>query len=68
MNNTVYSKTMEKVRNRNNVKLVRNEKNYLKQISKLSYLSKKIFKIDLVTIHKSKVTLTLNEPAYGKGA
>ena len=49
MNNTVYSKTMEKVRNRNE-----NRNVYLKQTSKLSYLSKKIFEIDLVTIHKKQ--------------
>ena len=55
---------MENLRNRTDVKLVTNEKDYLKWASKPSYLSQKVFDNDLVTIHKSKVTLTLNKPAY----
>ena len=37
---------------------------YLKWTSKPSYKSRKIFNNDLVAIRKSKVTLTLNKPAY----
>ena len=64
MKNTAYGKTMENLRNRIDVRLVSNKKNYLKWTSKPGYMTKKIFSSDLVTILKSKVTLTLNKPAY----
>ena len=43
MNNAVYSKTKEKLRKGIDVKLVRNEKDYLKWTLKLSYMSKNIW-------------------------
>ena len=61
MNNAVCDKTMKNVRNRIDVRLVSNEKDYLKQTSKPNH---KIFDNNLVTIRKSKFTLTLNKPAY----
>ena len=60
MNNMVYSKTMENVRNGIDVKLVRN-KEYLKLKSKLSYMTHKIFDNDLVSTRKNKVTLIFNK-------
>ena len=64
MNNAVYGKAMENLRNRIDVKLVTNKKDYLKQTSKPHYMSHKIFDNDLVVIRKNKATLTLNKPAY----
>ena len=64
MNNAVYGKTMENLRNKIDIKLVSNKKDYLKWTSKPSYMSHKIFDNDLVAIRKNKVTLTLNKPAY----
>ena len=64
MDNAVYGKTMENLRNRNDVKLVSNKKDYLKWTSNSSYMSHKIFDNDLVVIRKKKVTLTLNKPPY----
>ena len=55
---------MENLRKRIEVKLVSNEIDYLKWTSKPSYMSQKILHNDLVATHKSKVTLTLNKPAY----
>ena len=55
---------MENLRNRIDVKLVNNEKDYLKITSKPSYISHKIFDNNLVAIRKSKVSLKLNKPAY----
>ena len=57
---------MENLRNRIDVKLVSNEKDYLKWTYKPIYMSHQIFVIYsyLVVIRKSKVTLTLNKPAY----
>ena len=57
-------KAMENLRNRINVKLVSNKRDYLKWASKSSYMSHKIFDSDLVAICKNKVTLTLNKPEY----
>ena len=64
MNNAIYGKTMENLRNRINVKLVNNEKYYFKCTSKPRYMSHKIFDSNLVAIRKSKLALTLNEPPY----
>ena len=46
--------------NRINIKLVNNEKDYLKCTSKPSYMSHK----NLVAIRKSKLALKLTKPAY----
>ena len=64
MKNAAFGKTVENFRNSINVKLVSNKKGYLKCTSKPSYISQKIFGDNLVLIRKSKVTLTLNKPAY----
>ena len=64
MNNAVYGKTTKNLRNRIDVKLVSNEKDYLKWTPKPSCMSHKMFDKGLVPIHKSKVTLTLNKLAY----
>ena len=64
INNALYGKIMEKLKNRIDVNFVSNKKDYLKQTSKPSYISHKMFGNDLVTIRKNKVTLTLNKPAY----
>ena len=64
MNNVVYGKTMENLRNRFDVKLVSNKRDYLKWTSKPSYMLHNIFDNDVVTIRKNKVTLMLNRPAY----
>ena len=64
MNNAIYGKPMENLRNSIDVKLVNNERDYAKCTSKPIYMSFKIFKNNLVAIHKSKVALKLNKPAY----
>ena len=48
LNNAVYDKAMENLRNRIDVKLVNNRKGYLKCKSKPSYMWHKIFDNNLV--------------------
>ena len=64
MNNNIYGKTIENLRNKIDVKLVDNEKDYVKYTSKPSYMSHQIFDNNLVAIRKTKVALKLNKPAY----
>ena len=64
MDNSVFGKTMENLRKRVDVRLVTNEKKQLKQTSKPTYVSSKIFNKNLVAVHKTKEALTLNRPAY----
>ena len=59
MNNAIYRKTQENLRNKVDVKLVNNKRDYLKCTSKSNYISHKIF-----VIHKSKLALKLNKPPY----
>ena len=56
MNNVVYKKLMENLRNRLDLKLVSNKKDCLKWTSKPSYMPHKIFDIDLIVICKNKIT------------
>ena len=64
MNNSVFGKTMENLRKRQDIKLVTDEEDLLRWASKPSFISCKIFNEDLVAVHKTKATLTLNRPAY----
>ena len=59
----MYGKTMENLRNRIDVRLVSNKKDYLKWTSKPSYMSHKLLDNDLDAISKNKVTLRLNKSA-----
>ena len=63
MDNAIYGKTMENLRNWIDVKLVNNKKCYLKCTSRPSYLSHKIFDNNLVAIRKSKLALKRNKLA-----
>jgi len=64
MNNSVYGKTMENVRKRQNIILISDKDKFVKQVSKPTYISSKIFNKDLVAVHKLKQTITLNKPIY----
>ena len=64
MNNSAFGKTMENLRKRISVKLVNNTKDYVRCISKPSFVSQKIFSKNFVAIHEIKLILTLNKPIY----
>ena len=64
MINSVYGKTMENLRKRINVRLVNNEKDFLKYISRPTYITHKICGKDYAAIHEIKPVLILNKPIY----
>ena len=64
MNNSVFGKTMENIRNRVNVKLVDSGEQLKKLIAKPNYNSRKIFNENLVSVHMKKTSLTMNKPVY----
>ena len=55
---------MENLRNRISVKLVNNSKDYVRCISKPSFISQKIFSKNFVATHEMKPVLVLNKPIY----
>ena len=61
---SVYGKTMENLRRRISVTIVNNEKDFLKHVSKLTYVSRKIFSKNYVAIHEIKPVLKLKKPIY----
>ena len=64
MNNSTFGKTMENLRERVSVKLINNAKDYVKFISKSSFVSQKIFTKTFVAIHEIKSVLILNKPIF----
>ena len=64
MINSVYGKTMENLRKRMNVRLLNNEKDFLKYTSRPTYIGYKTFGKDYAVIHEIKPVLTLNKPIY----
>ena len=61
MNNAIYRKTMENLRNWIDE---RKRRDYLKCTSGPSYILHKIFYNNLLTIRKSKIALKLYKPTY----
>ena len=64
MINSVYGKTMENLPKRINVRLVNNEKDFLKNTSTPTHITHKIFGEDYAAIHEIKPVLILNKPIY----
>ena len=64
MVNSVYGKTTENLRKRINVRLVNNEKDFLKYTSRPTHITHKIFDKNYAAIHEIKPVLMLNKPIY----
>ena len=64
MINSVYSKTIENLRKRINVRLVNNGKDSLKYSSRTTHITHKIFDKNYAAIHEIQPFLTLNKPVY----
>ena len=64
MNNSVFGKTMENIRNRVNVKLVNTKEKLRKLVAKPNFKSCKIFNENLVSVHMKKTSLTMVKPVY----
>ena len=65
MNNSVFGKTMENIRNRVDVKLVNTKEKLRKLVAKPNLKRPpKIFSENLVSVHMSKTRLLMNKPVY----
>ena len=64
MNNSVFGKTIENIRNRVDVKLVNTEEKFKKLAAKPNFKSRKIFNENLISVHMKKTSLTMNKPVY----
>ena len=64
MINFVYGKTMENLRKTINVRLVNNEKYFLKYTSRPTHITHKSFGKDYAAVHEIKQVLILNKPIY----
>ena len=64
MNNSVFGKTMENIRKRVDIRLVTDEKGFLKLVKKPNYQKRTIFCENLAAVHMKKVRLFFNKPVY----
>ena len=64
MINSVFGKTMENLRKRICVELINNAKDYIRCVSRPSFVSQKTFSKNFVAVHRIKPVLTLNKPIY----
>ena len=64
MNNSVFGKTMENIRNRVDIRLVNSEAKAMKLAAKPNFKHCNIFDENLVAIHMKKTKLVFNKPVY----
>ena len=64
MNNSVFGKTMENIRNRVDIRLVTRESQAKKLTCKPNYQHHTIFSKNLTAVHMKKVKLYFNKPVY----
>ena len=55
---------MENLRQRKDIKLVNNAKDYVRCIRKAGFVSQEIFRKNFVAIHEIRPVLTLNKPIH----
>ena len=64
MNNSVFGKTMENIRNRVDVRLVNERKKAEKLVAKPSFKHWTIFDENLIAVHMKRTKLKFNKPVY----
>ena len=64
MNNSVFGKTMENIRNRVDVRLVNDRKKAEKLVAKPSFKHWTIFDENLIAVHMKRAKLKFNKPVY----
>ena len=64
MNNAVFGKTMENIRKHKDIKLITNEKVYLKTVMKPSFKSGVLFGENLMGCEMGKIKVIMNKPVY----
>ena len=64
MNNSVFGKTMENIRNRVNIKLVNDSDKAKKLTAKPNFKHLNIFCEELIAVHMKKTSLIFNKPVY----
>ena len=64
LNNAVYGKTMENMRKRIKIRVVKNAKDFIKYTSRPTCVNWKVFENNLAAIHEKKISLTLNNSIY----
>ena len=64
MNNSVFPKTMENIRNHRDIKLVTSEKRRKRLVSEANYHSCKKFSDHLMAIEMKKTRVKMNKPLY----
>ena len=64
MNNSVYNKTIENLRKRIKIRVVKNSQDFIKYTSRPTCVNWKVFEKNLAAIHEKKISLTLNKLIY----
>ena len=64
MNNSVFGKTMENIRNHKDMKLATNEQKYLKYAMKPNFKDAVAFTKNLIGVEMGKTEITMNKPVY----
>ena len=64
MNNSVFGKTMENVRNHRDIKLVTTDKRRSHLVSETNYHKTKWFSECLLAIEMKKIKVKINKPVY----
>ena len=64
MINSIFGKKIENLRKRLRVELINNAKDYVRCVSRLCFVSQKIFSKNFVAVHRIKPVLTPNKPIY----
>ena len=64
MNNSVFGKTMENIRNRVDIRLITNENEAKKLIAKPNFEHRTIFDENLIAVHMKKTKVYYNKPIY----
>ena len=64
MNNTVYGKTIENLRKRIKIRIVKNIQDFIEYSWRPTCVNWKLFENNIAAIHEKKTSLILNKPMY----